>query len=437
MPHLIIGHTTSNSARIWARALPRWPVVHLEVLDAGDNVVYTAKPSVTVEEEFHTTVFNVPGLQPDTPYRAKVSFAKTTAKEEPRIRQAYCESRFRTFPIENGQSLRFFLGSCNLHSLGMVARPDRAWNTIAEHIRNQNPHFMLHCGDQIYADIPFQPIVSLDHYRRKYLDAWQDCVPAQSVLTMCPHYMILDDHEIDNDFDNGRLDQKAAQLLRSAALKVYWEFQHSHNPDTAPGSYHYQFTCGAAKFFVLDVRSQRDSTRDEIIDTKQLTELKRWLLTNKDDLKFIVTSVPFIARPRGGGSDKWHGFPKQRDAVLDYILEKDVKHTVFLTGDMHTSMASELTLKKGNKAVTLYELMSSPINQLTPDTPIKARYDVTYSGQTSGGAAISSRIRTDSFYPHSNIMAIQVQFQNGSPTISYSIHRTTKDEPGPTGVITF
>ncbi len=437
MPHLIVGHTTSSSARIWARALPRWPVAHLEVLDASGNVIHTATPAVTVDAEFHTTIFDVTGLQPDTPYRAKLAFTKTTAKEEPRIRQAYCESRFRTFPTDQGQTLRFFLGSCNLHSLGIIARPDHAWNTIADQIRTQNPHFMLHCGDQIYADIPFQPLVSLDHYRRKYLDAWQDCVPAQSVLTMCPHYMILDDHEIDNDFDNGRADHRDAQLLRSAALKVYWEFQHSHNPDTAAGNYYYQFNCGAAKFFVLDVRTQRDSTRKRIVETQQLNELKGWLLANKDDLKFIVTSVPFIARPRGGGSDKWHGFREQRESLLDYLLEKDIQRTVFLTGDMHSSMVSELTLKAGKKSVTLYELMSSPINQLTPDTPLESRYDVSYKGNTKAGNSLTSRIRAESFYPHSNIMAIQVQFNNGVPTISYSIHRTTRSESGPAGVITF
>ncbi|MGI0119959.1 hypothetical protein [Zooshikella sp. RANM57] len=58
---------------------------------------------------------------------------------------------------------------------GKIKNPDKPWSRISELAAAKKARFMIHCGDQIYADIPFSP------------------QPAQ--------YMILDDHEITNNFD--------------------------------------------------------------------------------------------------------------------------------------------------------------------------------------------------------------------------------------------
>ena len=152
---------------------------------------------------------------------------------------------------------------------------------VSKIAKETQARFMMHCGDQIYADIPPPLIVSVDHYRRKYLDAWKDCAPARAVLTELPHYMILDDHEIDNDFD--RSASATNSILLNAAMKAYWEFQHQHNPDTpgSPRRYYYTFRCGCARFFVMDTRFERENKK--MIGLKQMSDLKQWLTADRED----------------------------------------------------------------------------------------------------------------------------------------------------------
>lgn len=424
MPHLILGHTTTDSVRIWTRAIARWPVVFVEVLDAGDNVVWQSERIMTDPDHFHIAVVECIGLQPGQNYRVKLYLLKTTAPDSERIRQQYCEGNFRTF--ETG-AFSFVFGSCNLHSMGLIARPDRTWTRISRIAASAKAKFMLHCGDQIYADIPLPPKPSLSHYRSKYIDAWMDCVPAQRVLTELPHYMILDDHEIDNDFDlDSQKSMRNRESLQDIASQVYWEFQHSHNPPTPKGRYYYGFSCGDSKFFVLDARTNRSRSAHLILDSEQEGALKAWLLEHRNDMKFVVSSVPFVSVPRRGRDDKWNGryFLEQRNRILRHMLENQIRHVVFLTGDMHNSLHS--TLDVNGSELQIHELMSSPINQITPDKDVGERY-VLNNTDHADGITLHSRIDPASYYGRSNVMVVHV---NGFQ-VSYEIHRTTGPEAGP------
>lgn len=426
MPHLILGHTTTDSVRIWTRAIARWPVVFVEVLDAGDNVIWQSERIMTDADDFHIAIVECTGLQPGQRYRAKLHLLKTTAPDSERIRQQYCEGNFRTF---TDRPFSFVFGSCNLHSMGLIARPDRAWTRISQIAKAANASFMLHCGDQIYADIPFSPKPSLSHYRNKYLDAWMDCVPTQRVLTELPHYMILDDHEIDNDFDlDGQKSMRNRESLLNVASQTYWEFQHSHNPPTPKGVFYYSFSCGGSEFFVLDTRTHRSRSARLLLDAKQEQALKDWLVEHKDRMKFLVSSVPFVSVARRGRDDKWNGqhYLEQRNRILQHIRQHAIRHLVFLTGDMHNSLHS--TLELDGTELRIHELMSSPINQITPDKAAGERY-VLNNTEVAGGMTLKSQVDPASYYGRSNIMVVRVDGYQ----VRYEIHRTTGPETGPTG----
>jgi len=436
MPNLIIGHTTNNSAKIWVRGSRRWPFAFIDVYSTSGTKVGNTRVIELDEDDFYTGVVSCKRLNTNQAYQVKVAFGKSasTPKDE-RIREAYTTGTFRTYPVTGVQNFKFMLGSCNLHSLGLFQKPDKAWVQISKLAKSNNARFMIHCGDQIYADIPWSPSPSFSHYRDKYLDAWEDCKPAQRVLTELPHYMILDDHEITNNYDNDAADDE--QLL-NVAMKVYYEFQHKHNPDTPniQGSrrYHYTFNYGAVQFFALDTRSNRESESNQIIDAPQLATLKRWLTQNKNKLKFIITSIPFVGQVRKPKKDKWCDviFNQQRGAILNHILDNDIKKTVFLTGDMHTAYYANMTLQKNNKIAEIHELMSSPINQITPNTSLKKKYEGDFRS-TIAGVDIHSKIDTSSFYgSHSNVMAIEVD----GDKVNFQIYRTTKSEDGPSGSFT-
>ena len=440
MPRLILGHATDESIKIWVRGSKRWPVAFVSVLDEHGRVAGAGQsPRQLNEDSFFTGVVMWRGLTAGERYKVKVAFGKTiNADPEDRIRQRYTNGHFSTFPLaDTKQPFTFLFGSCNLHSFGALEwylRNDEAWKRVSKIGKTAQARFMMHCGDQIYADIPFPPIASVDHYRRKYLDAWKDCVPAQAVLTELPHYMILDDHEINNDFDRSASAANGNGLL-NAAMKAYWEFQHQHNPDTpgSPRRYYYTFRCGCARFFVMDTRFQREYKSKQMIDPKQMSELKQWLTADQEDIKFVVTSVPFVGhvRSKKDRRDKWCGraYRKQREEILGHIFEHDVKGVVFLTGDMHTSYCAKMDICNGTKQATVHELMSSPINQFTPDSSLSDLFESPKTLSFGGGITTTSTISPSSFYNHSNVMTVTVD----GGQVKYAIHRTTKVQTGPKG----
>ena len=368
MPRLILGHTTDSTIKLWVRGSERWPVAFVDVLDKAKRRTSQTKILSLDSEEFWTDVVEWSGLSPNKEYLAMVAFGKSEDDDDSeRIRDAYTEGKFQTFPDENSfEEFTFMLGSCNLHSLGVIKNPDKAWSRISSISGTKEARFMIHCGDQIYSDIPLPPNPDPNHYRNKYLDAWDDCRTARAYLTEISHYMILDDHEITNNFDQD-MDHWAQdhQALKNAAMKAYWEFQHKHNPDTKeigkPRRYYYSFDFGEVKFFVLDTRSQRSSIRGELIDQGQFDQLKEWLLENKSKLKFIVTSVPFIGQLKSPKKDKWcsPSFSEQRGAIFHFLHSNGIEKTTFLTGDMHHSYHASAKIGDLDSSITVHELMSS------------------------------------------------------------------------------
>lgn len=433
MARLIIGHTTDSSVKIWIRASQRWPIAYLELFD--DQNLPIGIPPKTIEtnpDEFFTSVMEFKSLKPETRYKVKVSFAqsKASAKNQEFIKEAYTNGSFTTFAAKSkSKNFSFLFGSCNLHSLGLINNPDRAWIEVSKLCKEAQASFMIHCGDQIYADIPFNPPIDIDHYRRKYLDAWEDCKPAQKTLTELTHYMILDDHEIDNNFDRSKKDHSL--LLLNPAMKAYWEFQHSHNPTREDGvHYHYHFEYGSAKFFVMDTRYYRNSKYGEILDRKQEKEFLQWLLDHKHHPKFIVTSVPFVGEVVKSDGDKWcdPAFAAQRLRIINHIAKHNISKIVFLTGDMHTSYHAHMTISKSGGDIVIHELMSSPINQSRFSMgdedeyrldPVEVRSDMDIHVET--------QINQQSLYTKKpNIMQVNVEFSSSEIKVEYKIHRTTE-----------
>ena len=236
--------------------------------------------------------------------------------------------------------------------------------------------------------------------------------------------MMLDDHEIfDNYYTDKPYHGTPSGPVRDDALIAYVEFQHSHNPQSYPHpAYYYTFEWGGAAFFALDVRTERyKGDRPQMVGCIQMAELKRWLGVHRNDVKFIVTSVPFVAEVRSG-DDTWSGksFRPEREEIIDYLATEGIGRIVFLTGDQHRSYHATMKITGAHGDVLVHELMSSPINQVTGgigafDTD--AQFEV-------GKHAYAIRLDPAEFYgEHSNIMKISLD-QAGR--LSWSIYRTKK-----------
>ena len=266
------------------------------------------------------------------------------------------------------------------------------------------PDFFLHVGDQIYYDFPRpdrRP--DRDEYRRAYREAWEDDVAARYLLAQWPHYMTFDDHEFADQFARNFLppnDASPDEYLLESTI-AYRDYVDGRNPPR-PGSafegeapYWYEFSVGETRFFVLDTRTERWIKGPDVrgasrmIDDDQMNHLLAWMKRHPNDLKFVVTSVPFVAEvPDTGGplpaeqsapgefvrrnkdNDKWSAFDfvEQREQIIRFVAEHGIERLVFLTGDMHCCYHAAMHVAKRGElkysGVTIHELAGGPLNQL-------------------------------------------------------------------------
>lgn len=433
MARLLIGHVTDTTARIWVRGTQDCPVAFVDLLDSKDRVVESRSARLE-ERHFYTGILDFEGLSPRRVYHARARFgAGSTTPPESRERPDDCEGRLRTFPATGSSApLSFLFGSCNLHSLGSINPSDPAYERLGKQALEKSADFMLHCGDQIYYDRPrANRPASVGAYRKAYLDAWNDSRKTRQFLTQLPHYMILDDHEIRNNFRNDmEVRNGSIDTLKDFSLKAYREFQHIHNPNTfGHDCLYYTFDFGMVRFFVMDTRTERwGDGQSEMIGHQQMSRLLDWLAEHRGDVKFVVTSVPFTTEIPNT-DEKWCSEPyrHQRHQILEHITSQGIRGVVFLTGDMHNSYHAEMTLRRGGDAGVVHELMSSPINQLGKQS--RSRYSTDQVQGLSNGWSYSTGFAGngggDEFFTgHSNAMHVRVEGRS----VEYTVFRTKQRE---------
>ncbi|GGW75807.1 alkaline phosphatase D family protein [Alteromonas halophila] len=430
MAHLIIGHVGTEDARVWVRGDKRKPLAFVTWRCEGEE---GSQEEIIVLEERHdfTGVVVLTGLPAATEVHVSVAFGndKNTQPAQ-RFIPEFSQGSFSTAPAGNtSRPFSFLLGSCNLHSLGIISSPDSAFERLNQLVDEHHPDFMIHCGDQIYYDIPIpSKLPRIEEYRDKYKDAWEDCVPAAQLLTRCPHYMILDDHEIRNNFHNDmNVNVGSVDYLKCISLKAYREYQHIHNPQTYGNqALYYAFERAHGRFFVMDTRSERYEKEpdNQLIGERQMSKFKAWLAQGSaQQIHFIVTSVPFVGQVRNG-DDKWCGksYMKQREEVIDAIVESGITRVCFLTGDMHTSYYATMDIESHDgTSVTLHEVMSSPLNQLGKSS--LSNYRQSFAAVTGNGNKYKVSLDEQHFYDgHSNVVLMNV----GQDSLTMNVYRTKK-----------
>ena len=406
MSNLIIGSVTPTSVRIWVRGEKKSGDAKLRYRPEGSGAWKSLTAALEPFRDY-TAVFAIEGLSPATAYQCQLSYSKAGAKP-PLVRTG----TFITAPD---------------------APRDVAWERIAAVAGAESADFMVHCGDQIYGDLPGVEFPTLRDYQDKYRSAWNH-KPTAQVLARLPHYMMLDDHEIFDAFANdAEYFWRPSAPVRDVALEAYRQYQHSHNPQTyPPPALYYRFEYGGVHFFALDVRSERWRKNDpQMIGGQQMAEFLRWLVDHRDEPKFVITSIPFVAEVRDR-SDKWCGdeYRVQRQQIIDHLGNNQIGRLCFLTGDMHCSYHAQMTITPpAGNAVTIHELMSSPINQVTSGSHAfiaEPLPDTTVTGVTYR----TVKLDLDEFYgEHSNVMV--VKYSRANRRVAWQIHRTKPDVPPP------
>ncbi len=448
-PRLIVGHTGADEARIWGRGDKKSPVMFVEVKNQQGQVAFEGRQRLKSDDGY-TGIVEATDLEPGQSYKVKVSYGKTE-EAKPEDRRHSEEGGFRTTD-PNSDEVSFFLGSCNNHRFW---RRNESWQRIGNLAEQKDPDFVLQTGDQIYADQPLQTY-QLGGFRGSYRRAWSS-PEAKSILKDRANYMILDDHEIGNDFGEdaklgkfrrswllarGLFGNEAAQrkTLEVNGLKAYMEYQHSHNPQTFEADkLYYSFSRGENQFFVMDARSERDPDQGQMISPLQMDRLKGWLTENPEQPKFLVSSVPFLAEKTEQSEDAiWssQAFRSQRNEILDFVAEQGIKGVCILSGDSHTSfhIESELSRADGQK-VAIHELSASPINGFWVhdiDT-----WQTEHQETTGGGNQFGLKLDKHNFVGASSHLSRDassvMSVRSKAGKVEFEIHRTHRDEAEPVG----
>ena len=299
----------------------------------------------------------------------------------------------RTFPeYEDFGRMSFLLGSCRYPGLLWKARhSDRIFGAMVKLTDAlwDCPRFVLMVGDQIYADlfnraVPFGRADTYKEFRDRYLAAFSS-PSIRRLMRKIPTYMILDDHEIEDNWSQDRLRRSGRHHFFTIAIDAYLSYQWSHGPRTFGKRLYYRFNCGSFPFFVLDTRTQRlydglpgDLEMNHLLGRPshpgappgQLQRLLDWLseqqATRGDVPKFIVSSGVFVPNPMSARtatanwdpealekSDGWPGFPATRTAILRRIVDHGVQNVVFLSGDIHCCNVARIKFTGSVKAERL------------------------------------------------------------------------------------
>lgn len=411
----IVGETTTDCVRIWGRgdsviidgeARRCFGALRTRQVNRaswGDPVIFKMNPNFDL-----TGIGIVSDLKQNTRYEYQIGVFFTEAEfggidlTDADWSDADAGS-FRTASASSRASREIVFGSCRYllrTFLGSVFdnRGDKTFRSVRRQIDEGNEvDLLLMVGDQIYADDlnAFRPDTALEQFYGRYRDAFGQ-KHLRSVMSDIPTYMTLDDHEIEDNWP-AKATSQDMQKLFPVAMHAYQAYQMSHSPCISvrngrltepPSRYWYTHTDGCCDVFVTDCRTERklDASPRAMLGQYQMSALEDWLANESGRVKLIVTSVPFFPDHKDGSSDKWSGFPEQRESLLNFIEKRQIAKVVFLSGDIHASLSVQLTSPSGLKMTSV---VSSAFFWPYPH-PTHGDYKTT--GSIDAGAAGTFRI---------------------------------------------
>ncbi len=412
----IVGHTSTDFVRIWMRGADEKngrTVGVAALYDGNGNYLAKSARYLRLKREYDRTgTIDFYGLKPDTTYIVrlgsltldstdimdnvedaelwkKLPKAEAWLDEMETLPEDESTAKFRTYPDKRGKGLSFIFGSCRYPGLFWASKKaDQIFGAIAARFQDASskaPRFLLMVGDQIYADkanraIPIGRADTPSEFHERYVTAFTS-PNMRTLLRSTPTYMILDDHEIEDNWVQGRIAKEEKRLLFQIAISAYMSYQWIHCPrnfdqdgeakNNDGRKLHYSFDCGGYSFFVMDSRTQRirDDNDYTIGDNHllgypakpsapgrkgQIDLLCEWLVAQQKDNgdlpKFIVSPSVFVPNDVSTAKsdrkkcedDAWAAFPVTRRQLLQTIVDNSIQNVVFLSGDVHCSNIAEI-----------------------------------------------------------------------------------------------
>jgi cholesterol oxidase len=305
----------------------------------------------------------------------------------------------------------FIVASCRYPGL-MVDReqPDQVFAGMQRVLRGDTGldcDLVFFIGDQIYADATAglaDPKLWRDRFLDRYREAFS-CLRLREVLRSIPVHFAIDDHEIADNYsgyvgpraqfwndmpwhveaeDQGIVSGEVTADELAFALRAAYSYQGSRREavpfgraPVAAGRFWYALDHDVeARFptFVTDTRSERlratATAPARLMSDAQLAALLQWLRgTAALNLpKFIFSGsviAPLTRDAFAPGAllreDGLVAYPLELEQIVALIVELDIRHVVFVGGDLHISATAALDLVRHSdgRSVRALQLVSS------------------------------------------------------------------------------
>jgi alkaline phosphatase D len=397
------GDVLTDRAMIWAAAdRPARMVVEWSRDPDFRKAVRRVGPLATEAEGF-TAKLDLTGLPPGADLHYRVGFQDP---DNARLTGPWAEARLR-LPDIKPRPIRFAF-SGDEAGQGFGINPEFGGYRLYEAMRQAQPDFFIHLGDQIYADNPLKDEVkladggvwrnlvtpakarmaeTLDDFRGNFAYNLLDR-NKRAFLAEVPMLAQWDDHEVRNNWFPGKPVESGSPIgeLAARARRAMIEFNPMRLPATA-GGVERSFEMGPLlEVFLLDARSYRGTNPEAAAATagkgmygeSQIAWLKRGLARSRAVWKVIACEMPLSLTVR----DTLPGIPAGIEALanglpgvpggrevqladlLSFIRAQGIANTLWVSADVHYPSAIHYHPDRAafRDFLPFWEIVAGPIN---------------------------------------------------------------------------
>ena len=383
---LQIGDVLGDRAIVWSRAdRPARMMVEWSLDDRFRRSVPIRGPHA-LDVTDYTARIDLTDLPANQDVFVRATFESLDSS---RVRSEPLVGRFRTAP-DRRRNVRF-LWSGDTAGQGWGIDLQFGGMKIYEAMRQTNPDFFIHCGDNIYADGPLSAEVTdatgaviwrnahldvvpeklkvaetLHEFRRNYLYNRYDA-SLQRFSADVPQIWQWDDHEVTNNWSpskalDARYTEKRVETLVGNATRAFLEYAplRWHSDEESERVYRHVPYGRDLDIFVIDMRSYRagngcnvettPSDATTFLGRAQLEWLKGKLKHSRATWKVIASDMP-LGLLVGDGTDPVSGCARFENSangdgpvrgrefeiaeILRFIKRETVSNVVWLTADVH------------------------------------------------------------------------------------------------------
>lgn len=358
------GDPAPDRVIIWTRLTPDEPGEKLiswrMATDTNMLNIITSGSTNTNETKDYTVQVDVSGLQANTWYYYEFQYDSRRS----------LIGRTKTAPVGPINQVRMAVVSCADYQNGFY----NAYRNIAQ--RN-DVDVVVHLGDYIYEygassslgreHEPPNETITLDDYRTRYSHYRLD-PDLRYLHQQFPFICVWDDHESANNAWVGGAQNHTPGTegdwfeRKINSVKAHEEWLPIRKPDpNDPLRIFRKISYGnLMDLLMLDTRlfgreeqGQGNANTRQLLGDEQFNWLINELQTSQAQWKIIgqqVMMAPLLAFGVVVNNDQWDGYPGERLALLQAILNNNINNVVILTGDIHTAWANDVPFGSYNNS---------------------------------------------------------------------------------------